>query len=102
MSQTQRTKELVKHLRKRIKHAGLKQRVVSYESCGSTFICVRSESYEKPILLDAYRTICKIAKENRFTHVRGLEINPHLFDAYGCEVDEIVFQHPECVPGRKA
>lgn len=68
-------KELTAHIRNRIKVAGIKARVCMQESCGNKVIVVYGTAYEINFTEEEQRTIRLIAKTNRLTWVRGMEID---------------------------
>lgn len=81
-------KEMTAHIRKRIKVAGIKANVRMQNSCGSKIIQVNTIEYGVEFSDEDQRTIRQIAKTNRLTWVRGLDIdvnqmtNPYEFNFY--------------------
>lgn len=78
--------EMAKHIRKRIKAAGIKARVRKFDDNGC--IQVNAPVYGVEFTEDEQREIRHIAKCNRLTLVRGLPIdveqmtNPEAFNFY--------------------
>lgn len=68
-------KEMTKHIRTRIKVAGVKSLVRMIKSCGDNIIQVNTIEYDVDFTDDEQRTIRKIAECNNLTWVRKLPIN---------------------------
>lgn len=68
-------KETTKHLRKRIKVAGIKARVAKYDSCGQAWIRVCVPGPEVRFSEDEQRQIRHIAKCNHLTRACRSEID---------------------------
>jgi len=67
--------EMTKHIRTRIKKAGVKARVIAATSCGSQYIKVVTPSYEARWTEEETFQILLIAEANRLTLVRGMPID---------------------------
>lgn len=68
-------KELTAHIRKRIKVAGIKALCEMQVSCGHKVIAISVPKYDVSFTDDEQRKIRHIAKCNRLTWVRGMEID---------------------------
>lgn len=82
-------KEMTKHIRKRIKIAGIQANVRMQNGAENTrIIQVNTTEYGKEFLPNEQREIRHIAKCNNLTWVRGMEIdveqmtNPDVFNFY--------------------
>ena len=62
----------VLHIRERLKHEGIKARVIVKEPA----IHVVTPTYESRFTSKEIKTICTIAKTNLLTFVRGMDIDP--------------------------
>ena len=67
-------KEMTAHIRNRIKAAGIKAKCKMQEYCGCVVISVDVPAYEVSFNEAEQREIRLIAKVNRLTFVRGMEI----------------------------
>ena len=67
-------KEMTKHIRQRIKKAGIKASVSLYRSCGSKWIRVSTHNFEARFTEEEQRQINNIAEVNRLTYSQGLPI----------------------------
>jgi hypothetical protein len=77
-------KEMTKHLRNRLKVAGIKARVAMCDSCGQPIIKVHPVSAEARFSDDEQRTIRHIAECNKLTRARGMEIDvERMTDPFG-------------------
>jgi hypothetical protein len=72
-------KEMAKHIRNRIKIAGIKARVwMQPNTFGDNVISVATTEYNVEFTNEEQKTIRQIAKSNDLTWVRGLEIDVDL------------------------
>lgn len=69
-------KEMVAHIRKRIKVAGIKACCKMETFCGEKVVKVYTPTYESRFTSEEIREFTTIAKINRLTAARGMEINP--------------------------
>ena len=67
-------KEMTKHIRGRIKVAGIKTSVCKMTACGSDYIRVSTASHEQRFTDEEMVAINTICKSNGLTSVRGMEI----------------------------
>lgn len=80
--------EMVRHLRHRIKVAGIQARVRGFVSCGDEVVQVNTTHPDRQFTDDEQRTIRTIGDANRLTWVRGMPIdveqmtNPYDFNFY--------------------
>jgi len=83
---TQSHKEMTAHIRQRIAKAGIKASVSKYTSCGASWIRVAVTKADLNFTQLEQTAIKIIAKSNKLTKARGLEIdiysstNPQQFD----------------------
>lgn len=82
-------KQMTKHIRNRIKRAGVKANVRMQKGLGNDrIIQINTIEYGLEFTQEEQRTIRQIAKTNRLTHVMGVEIvveqdtNPFDFNFY--------------------
>lgn len=68
-------KELTKHLRGRLRHAGIPCRVRMEDFCGSAAVSIITPSYDARWTAEQLREMALIAKSNRLTMSRGLPID---------------------------
>lgn len=68
-------KEMTAHLRKRIKHEGIKARVYMQEYCGCYVIAIDPPVFEVEFSEDEQRKIRTMAVTNGLTLVQGMPIN---------------------------
>ena len=66
--------EITKHLRNRIKAAGIKASVRKMVICGCKRVSVSVASYDQNFTADEQKTINRIARVNGCTLIRGMEI----------------------------
>jgi len=81
-------KELTAHIRNRIKAAGISAKCKMQNYCGNMVIAIDVPKYEAEFSAEEQREILLIAKCNKLTFVRGIEIdlskttNPKEFKFY--------------------
>jgi hypothetical protein len=66
---------IAKHLRGRLKVAGIKAKCSAYVSCGVQYIRISPPAHDVQFTEDEQRQILTIAKVNRLTLARGMEID---------------------------
>ena len=66
--------EITKHIRSRIKKAGIKASVRKMIICGTPRVSVSVASYDQNFTLNEQKIISRIARVNGATLVRGIEI----------------------------
>jgi hypothetical protein len=66
--------EITKHIRSRIKKAGIKASVRKITICGTPRVSVSVASYNQNFTLDEQKMINRIARVNGATLIRGIEI----------------------------
>ncbi len=67
--------ETAKHFRNRLRHEGINAKCKCYTSCGVQWIQVNVPSFDAEFSEEQQRTIRLIAKVNKLTRARGMEID---------------------------
>ena len=67
-------KEMTKHIRQRIKQAGIKASVSKFTACGTSYVRVATSTCEQQFTLEEQKLIKRIANGNALTGARGMEI----------------------------
>lgn len=68
-------KEMVAHIRKRIKHEGIKARVKLADYCGVNWIHVDVATYGQSFDCEQARKIAIIADANKLTYAQGMPVD---------------------------
>lgn len=79
-----RIDEVVKHIRARLKHEGIKSKCSRYQSCGIQWLRITCPSYDQQFTLDQQRVIVNILKANGF-NAPDPGVNPIDFHVRVCK-----------------
>jgi hypothetical protein len=71
-------KEMTKHIRQRIKKAGIKASVSKFTACGTFYVRVATAKAEQQFTLEEQTLIKRIAKGNALTGARCMEIEEEI------------------------
>jgi hypothetical protein len=77
--------EITKHIRSRIKKAGIKASVRKMVICGTPRVSVSVASYNQNFTLDEQKMIKRIARVNGATLIRGIEVEDTVPFGNECE-----------------